>query len=385
MRQGYLRRPRRPENALTTIDRIPASARLGPAVAALVAVAVAAAAVALAVSGGSAGERGEGRGEPTDHGWGVGNWPRAGWRPYADSSPWNTPLPDDPRLHPRSDAIVARMTASGGPSDLRAGLADTDGDYQHPTYWSTPEDPVFTIHCTRTFGRCEVEGMRVRIPDRARAAAGSDAHLTVVDQRSGWEYDFWEVTSKPSGGGRLEIGFGGRTRIDGDGLGSDATAAHFGNLAGIIRAQELAAGRIDHALFVIADCDSGEWVYPARGVGARCADPRDAPAEGTRFQLGMSPAEIRALGVPRWKRAILLAMARYGMFVGDTGGTPWDLELESGSTYTSFGYDDPAVTYARRAGIPPQPDGTYPFDVASGVDWRGRLRVIDPCVTRGTC
>jgi hypothetical protein len=385
MRQGYPRRLRPRPRALTTIDSIPPLARFGPAVAALVAVAVAGGVVALAVSGGSAGERRGAQARSTDFGWGVGDWPSAGWRPYADDSPWNTALPEDPRLHPRSDAIVARMTADGGPSDLRAGLADTDGDYQHPTYWSAPDDPVFTVDCTREFGRCEVEGMRVRIPDRARAAAGSDAHLTVVDQRSGWEYDFWEVTSKPSGGGRLEVGFGGRTRIDGDGLGSDATAAHFGNLAGIIRAQELAAGRIDHALFVIAECDSGEWVYPARAAGARCDDPRDAPPEGARIQLDMSPEEIDALGVPRWKRAILRAMARYGMYVGDTGGSPWDLELESGSTYTSFGYEDPAVAYARRAGIRPQPDGTYPFDVASGVDWRGRLRVIDPCVTERTC
>ena len=140
--------------------------------------------------------------------------------------------------------------------------------------------------------------MRVRIPDRARPAGGSDHHLAVVDQRSGWEYDLWEVESKPSGGGELVTGYGGRTRIDGDGLGSDATAAHFGLLAGIIRAQELRRGRIDHALFLVADCDSGEFVYPARGRGAPCGDRTDAPAEGMRFQLDMSDAEIRALERP---------------------------------------------------------------------------------------
>ena len=226
----------------------------------------------------------------------MGNWPPADWRPYSDDSPFNQVLPEDPRLHPRSSAVVARLTEQGGPSDLRAGIADSDGDVQHPTYWSTADDPVFTIHCTRPYGRCEIEGMKVRIPDRARPAGGSDAHLTVVDQRSGWEYDLWEVESKPSGGGELVTGYGGRTRIDGDGLASDATAAHFGLLAGIIRAEELLAGRIDHALFLVADCDSGEFVYPARGRGAPCEDRTDAPAEGMRFQLDMSDAEIRALG-----------------------------------------------------------------------------------------
>ncbi len=208
--------------------------------------------------------------------------------------------------------------------------------------------------------------MQVRIPDRARPAGGSDRHLTVVDQRSGWEYDLWEVESKPSGGGELVTGYGGRTRIDGDGLGSDATAAHFGLLAGIIRAEELRRGRIDHALFLVADCDSGEFVYPARGRGAPCEDRTDAPAEGMRFQLDMSDAEIRALDAPRWKRAILRALARYGMFVGDTGGSPWDLEFESGSTYTSFGYPDRILRYAKRIGIPREDDGRYHFDLDEG-------------------
>jgi hypothetical protein len=318
-------------------------------------------------------------------GFGVARWPGAGWRPYADSSPFNQALPRNPRLHPSSTAIVARLTEDGGPSDLRAGVADSDGDIQHPVYWSTSSDPEFTVHCTRPYGRCEVEGMRVRIPDRARPAGGSDAHMAVVDQSSGWEYDFWEVESKPKGGGELTIGFGGRTRIDGDGLGSDATAAHFGLLAGIIRAPELRRGRVDHALFLVVDCDSGNYVYPARANGAQCEDTTNAPAEGMRFQLDMSDREIRALGAPRWKRGILMAMAHYGMFVGDTGGSPWDLEFESSSTYTSFGYPDPVLAYAKRNGIRREFDGRYHFEIGDGIDWRSRLRVVDPCVTERSC
>ena len=356
--------------------------RVGLAVA-LAAVVAAIAVAALSTSGGGP-SRPQAPGDPGD-GFGVGNWPPADWRPYSDDSPFNQLLPEDPRLHPSSDAIVARLTEEGGPSDLRAGVADSDGDFQHPTYWSTPDDPEFTIRCTRPYGRCEVEGMRVRIPERARPAGGSDAHLAVVDQRSGWEYDLWEVESKPSGGGELVTGYGGRTRIDGDGLASDATAAHFGLLAGMIRAPELRRGRIDHALFLVADCDSGEIVYPARGRGAPCGDRTDAPAQGMRFQLDMSDAEIRALDAPRWKRGILRALARYGMFLGDTGGSPWDLEFESGSTYTSFGYPDPIAEYAKRIGISQEDDGRYHFELDDVIDWRSRLRVVDPCVSERSC
>ena len=63
--------------------------------------------------------------------------------------------------------------------------------------------------------------------------------MAVIDQASGWEYDFWQVESKPAGGGTISISWGGRTAIgtaDADGLGSNATAAHFGLAAGVIRA-----------------------------------------------------------------------------------------------------------------------------------------------------
>jgi hypothetical protein len=318
----------------------------------------------------------------------AGNWPSGCWRPYSAESPFNQPLPASPRLVPNSAAIVRRLLGFGRVADLEAGQADTEDDWFHPTYWAQARDPVFTLHCTMPWGTCEVEGMEVRIPDRARPAEGGDAHLTVVDQASGWEYDFWQVTRKPAGGGRLEMSWGGRTRIDGDGLGSDATAAHFGLLAGIIRAQELEAGRIDHALFMVINCDSGSRVHPALGNGRACDDPRNAPPQGARFQLAYSDAEIDALAVPAWKKAILRALARYGAYVGDVGGSPWNFQFESGSTYTSFGQEDQTVAFARRIGAPTWTDSEgrrrYVFAMHDGVDW-SRLRVVDPCVARRDC
>ena len=83
--------------------------------------------------------------------------------------------------------------------------------------------------------------------------------------------------------------------------------------------------------------------------------------------LAMSDDEIGALNVPDWQKTILTAMARYGMFVGDTGGSPWGVEFESGSTYTSYGQADPWVAWAKQ-----QPGET---------DWNGdafRQRVTGP-------
>jgi hypothetical protein len=315
---------------------------------------------------------------------GIGRWPSSCWRPYGSSSPFNQPLPANPAVLPGGAAVIERMLGFGTPGNLVAGTADTVDDYGHPSYYSQPTDPWFTIHCTEPWGTCPIEGMRIQIPDAARPAGGSDAHMAVIDQRQGWEYDFWDVTNKPGGGGTIDIGWGGRTSTAGDGLGSNATAAHFGLQAGIIRAQELESGQIDHALFMTVKCTTGGYVYPAGGGGARCSDPTNAPAGGMRVQLNYTDAEIDALAVPDWKKTILRALARYGAFIGDTGGPGIGFEFESGSTYTSFGYQDEMVTFAQTQPGVTVYNGRFVFNLAAGVDWT-RLRIIDPCVTAHTC
>jgi len=287
-----------------------------------------------------------------------------------------------------SDAVVGRVLGFGKLQNLQAGAADTEDDWSAPVYYPEPSDPLFTVRCMERWGRCEVEGMQVRIPDQARAAAGGDGHIVVVDQASGWEYDFWQVRSKPRGGGELNISWGGRTRLDGDGLDSNSTGAMFGRLAGIIRAPELEVGEINHALYMVASCDSGEFVYPAMKTGRSCSSigrsNQDAPPLGSRFQLDMSDAQIAALAVPAWKKTVLRAMAHYGLYMGDTGSGSWAIQAESGSSYTSFGYEDPLVTFARDQDVPAW-NGRRVFDMADGVDWQRHLRLIDPCVTQRTC
>jgi hypothetical protein len=312
-------------------------------------------------------------------------WPTACWRPYGSASPFNRPLPSEPPVTTDSDRVVARLLSSGPPDHLVVGAGE---DHWHPTYYSQPTDPSFTLRCYESaWGRCEIEGLRIRVPEEARPAAGSDAHLTVVDQAEGWEYDLYKVRSKPAGGGTLEFRWGGRTRIGGDGLGSDATAARFGSLAGIIRASELAAGHIDHALFMVARCDAGRFVYPALKSGRSCAmlgeAVEDAPPMGARLQLALSSDEIDALDVPRWKKTILRAMSRYGLILGDTGGGTWGIQAESGATYTSFGRPDPLVDFAA-ANDWTRIGDAYIGDLGADVDW-SKLRVIDPCVSRDTC
>jgi hypothetical protein len=316
-----------------------------------------------------------------------------GARPFfSPSSPWNREVPVGAPVAPESTQVVQTMTSWGAPQNLLAGQSGTAADYYHPIYFSSSSDPVYTLQTTKPWGESGIDGDQIAIPAAAQPAGGGDAHLAVITPE-GWEYDLWAVESKPEGGGVLRFGWGGKTRIDGSGLGSDATAAHFGLAAGVIRAPELRAGRIDHALFMGVRCTGSRQttVYPAAaGTGEPCSEKglgsdSGAPPMGSHLVLAMSDAEIAALPVPPWKQTILTAMAHYGMYVGDAiGSGSWGLQFESGSTYTSFGAEDEVAAFAREEGVPTW-NGMYVFDLGSGVNWQSRLKLLSPCVAEGTC
>jgi hypothetical protein len=341
-------------------------------------------------------------------GWGTfaaGSWPTACWRPYADTSFFNTPLPPNARLlngsAAASQAMVAKIMTMGTVPALPTNPTP-GGDYYHPLFFSKPSDPLYTISCTKYGGECEIAGMQVRIPAAAKPAEGSDGHMTVIDQASGWEYDFWQVQTNPlpEQGGAIVVSYGGRTRIDGPGGGdadsaSDANAAHTGNAGGVIRFQELTAGRIDHALFLMVGCSNGTYVYPGRGKAALCADPANAPASGQWLRLNMTAAEIDALPVSSWQKTIFKAFATYGGVVADTGGNESiGFQLESPRTYTSFGAENPWVSWAAAERSKPNSNITlhtssgtnrYKLWPGNGIDFASRVHVIDPCVIQRTC
>jgi hypothetical protein len=295
-------------------------------------------------------------------------------------------------VDPNSAAIVKTVLSWGQPEHLVAGTAETSEDWGHPTFFAEPSDPVYTLHATEPWGTNPLNGMRIPIPPDARPAGSSDGHMTVVTPE-GWEYDFWRAQTPPAGGGTFTFAWGGRTRIDGSGLDSGGTASGFGNMAGMIRAPELAAGRINHALFIVLRCaaqgtsfgygatvgtGTSSYVYPANNGGSICpAGETNAPPLGTRFMLDMSEAQIQALAVPTWKKAILTALAQYGGYVGDTGGPGFAFMFESSTTYTALGLPDPLMEFGRQSALPTW-EGRYIFNVASGVEWEKYLRVLTP-------
>jgi hypothetical protein len=317
-------------------------------------------------------------------GFSAGHWPTSCWRPFSDNSIFNRPVPAVPSVLANSSQVVDQVLGMAQLTNPYTGAADTGADWYDPIYWAQAGDPVYTIHCTKTWGECPIEGMRISVPGPARPSASADGHLSVIDQRSGWEYDFWQASKPSTTGGVLTASWGGRTMVTGDGLASAASAAGQGLVGGLIRAQELEAGRVDHALVMSVKCTGPHYVYPAVGNASTCPDTSNAPPTGQWFYLDMTDGEIDSLDAPAWKRAILTALAHYGSYITDTGGAISLVAFESGSSYSSFGSVDPLVTFAQQhSAAIVQHNGLYYFDLASGVDWRRRLRALSPPAPQG--
>jgi hypothetical protein len=312
----------------------------------------------------------------------AGLWPPACWRPYGARSPFNRPIPPSPRLAPESRAIVGYIGSHRWSFPTDGGGFSLPAQGSRPVYWSKSSDPVVTVVCRPEHFTCK--RMRLHMPAGAQPQEESDAHMTVIDQALGREFDLWKG-GRPDHGRILAAAASGIPIGPGigTGLGGQAEAADLGLAGGLIRAPELAAGRIEHALAMTVECVQRRdvWPAPSNGRGDAVCDGRGAgPHLGSLLQLKMSDAEIAASHAPAWQQAIMRAMAHYGLYVVDTNGagnTELSLIKEDDLSFTSFGYEGQMSAFVDSQRGSGHLVGA-PLDVS-------RLRVIDPCVPRGTC
>jgi len=337
---------------------------------------------------------GGGTAESQTCGWGTYSFtvlPGACWRPYSDSSPFNTGLPSSPSIVSNSGTIVSRAVTDGtnsnpGPRWNSGDGLSTSYDWTRPYYFSSTSDPTYKAHCTKPWGTCGPEGLSIHIPANAKPAGSGDGHIAIFDQSANKEYDFWQAV-KDNTNHTITASWGSVIAATGNGLGGAADAGDYGLAAGQIRASELAAGEIDHALFMVVYCTNGTSVYPAvsNSTGRSCSSiglsNTGAPAMGQHFYLKMSDSGIAALPVQQWKKTILYAMAHYGMYVGDTGGDSWGVEAESADQYITSGQADPWIATGQKVGATSYSSGgvsKYSFDMRGVVPYFSDLLVVAP-------
>src|SRR5687767_930695 len=147
--------------------------------------------------------------------------------------------------------------------------------------------------------------------------ADGDRHALIVDRDRCKLYELFALYPKPGGGWRAGSGAiwdlrSNRLRPAGW---TSADAAGLPILPGLARYDEVARGRIDHALRFTVSRTRRAYVWPARHFASDLTDA-SLPPMGLRVRLKAS-FDTRAF--PRQARIVLEALKRYGMIVADNG------------------------------------------------------------------
>jgi hypothetical protein len=156
------------------------------------------------------------------------------------------------------------------------------------------------------------------IPDDVRIEGGSDRHAVIVDRDRCRLYELYALERS---GRRWRAGSGAVWDLRSNRLRprgwTSADAAGLPILPGLARYDEVARGRIDHALRFTVDRTRRAYVYPARHYASDDDDP-SLPPMGLRLRLKASYPIAR---FPRQARIVLRALKRYGMLVADNGSS----------------------------------------------------------------
>jgi hypothetical protein len=157
------------------------------------------------------------------------------------------------------------------------------------------------------------------IPPDIRIEGDDDHHAIIVDRDACRLYELYALESR---NGRWQAGSGAIWSLRSNRLRpagwTSADAAGLPILPGLVRYDEVARGRIDHALRFTVPRTRRAYVYPARHYASDLSDPT-LPAMGMRLRL---KASYPTRGFPPQARVVLEALKRYGMLVADNG-SPW--------------------------------------------------------------
>jgi hypothetical protein len=245
-----------------------------------------------------------------------------GLSPRAPSLPnqaaWNQDISKAP-VAPNSTAIVDYINSHGG-------------DHLHPDFGS-PRPYGFPYAVVGAGQRklpirytaygSESDRGPFPIPLSAPVEGGKrsdgDRHVLVVDRSRCLLYELYRAFPMPGGRAHWNADSGARWDLRSSALRPDwwtsADAAGLPIFPGLVRYEEAASGRVEHAIRVTFESTRDAWIHPASHCAGDTASA-DAPAMGTRLRLkpgyGLGRFSGPALAIAR-------ALKRYGVIVADNG------------------------------------------------------------------
>jgi hypothetical protein len=316
-------------------------------------------------------------------------------RPFAPDSVWNLPLRADTPISPESDAYVGwlEQAITGDKTWINTAHCAM------PTYTAAADTPRVRVNLDATAYQDPAliqAWSSVPIPEAATAAECSDANFAVRQTQSDGRVKQWEFWAARKGSdGIWTARWGGviddiRTDrgIASTMAWSDPTAAtyaarrstRFWNVtassvsmtAGLITAEDLRSGVIDHAISIATpDTAKGKWMWPAQRSDGASTDPAALP-EGARLRLDPK-LDLDAGTMTPLVRMIAKAAQRYGLILRDR---TWSVTTFYGEEFT--GEDSSLVSRLLENQYPNHALRAFPWD---------KLQVLDApmCTVAAEC
>jgi hypothetical protein len=248
-------------------------------------------------------------------------WPG---NPFAPTSVWNAPLATNAPLDSQSQAYVnelVRQVQAYGPwlnttaNSVPVYVVGASQPMQHVTLDAWGPDLQSTFDA-------------VPIPCNAKPSAGPDEQMAVWQPSTDEMWEFFEMRQEPDGwhtawGGEIDNVSSSPGYFDHVGRTTNwgATATGLPLLGGLVTAEDLKRGYIDHALAIsLVETARAVWSWPAQRTDGGYFSSGITPIpEGTRFRLAPN-IDVASLNLPPIDRMLAQAAQTYGIVVRDKAG-----------------------------------------------------------------
>jgi len=300
----------------------------------------------------------------------IGNSMPGDWRPFSSTSPWNTPIPESAGIHSNSTQIMSLAESRRDHILLSSAFGSPLWVVNSSNALPITTNVVATTNLIWTYMKSTqgifyewdadnnmTSDIPIPLASTMYPEPQSDGHICILDPYSNLVYELsahhgWgegEMWSTNEAHNPPECTTFNRWDLNGDGYGADPTTlptnsiwwarggrgSGFPAIAGMVRPEELQAGEINHALIFTFGLNrwvpEGShnimmWPPACRSDGWYTNNvPSGAiyPIEGMRFRLDPSLTEeqFTGWGLTEEARIVARALQKYGMYLGDNGGS----------------------------------------------------------------
>ncbi|HEX6115956.1 MAG TPA: hypothetical protein VFY99_02580 [Solirubrobacterales bacterium] len=259
----------------------------------------------------------------------------------ADQTAWNQDITKAP-VHKRSKRIVRQINRDGG-TELHPDFGG-DGEFGIPFEVVPAEQPDVTVTIGPDGFPDESDFGQAPIPPGARIEGGpgsdGDRHVIVLQQGGCGLYELYRAFPQAGGNwqadstARFDLNSPGPLRPAGS---TSADAAGLPIFPGLVRFDEVAAGRVEHAIRITFDETREGYIPPATHHASDSCN-RNRPPMGMRLRLkgGYFKEHLDDFPQGSQSRPIFEAFRHYGVINADNGSN-WFFQ---GSVDTRWDDDD---------------------------------------------